>query len=102
MVEYDEAKVTPTSLTETVAKAGDMYKVSDMKIVDAFSTQQSKFHLNAIQTVLKKIAQIVRQKPKLAKPIAPIKQKLKKWLVPKTVKNHAVRINPKRKDNYVI
>ena len=38
MVEYNEAKVTPVSLTETVAKAGDMYKVSDMKTVDDFST----------------------------------------------------------------
>ena len=38
MVEYNEAKVTPTSLEETVTKVADIYKVSDMKTVDAFST----------------------------------------------------------------
>lgn len=31
MVVYNEAIVTPESLTETVAKAGEIYKVSDMK-----------------------------------------------------------------------
>src|SRR5690554_893396 len=36
MVEYDEAKVTPTSLEEVVKKAGDMYSVKDMHAVDAF------------------------------------------------------------------
>lgn len=41
MVEYNDAKVTPASLTETVAKAGDMYKVSDMKTVDDFSTNKN-------------------------------------------------------------
>ena len=41
MVEYDVAKVSPTSLTEMVAKAGDMYKVSDMKTVEAFSSNKS-------------------------------------------------------------
>lgn len=41
MVEYDVDKVTPNSLTETVAKAGDMYKVSDMKTVETFSTNKS-------------------------------------------------------------
>jgi len=30
MVEYDEAKVTPTSLEETVKKTGDTYKVVNM------------------------------------------------------------------------
>jgi mercuric ion binding protein len=38
MVEYNEAKVTPTSLEETVTKVADIYKVSDMKTVDNFST----------------------------------------------------------------
>ena len=38
MVEYDQAKVTPNSLEETVTKVADIYKVSDMKTVDAFST----------------------------------------------------------------
>jgi len=38
MVEYNEAKVTSTSLEETVTKVADIYKVSDMKTVDAFST----------------------------------------------------------------
>lgn len=31
MVVYNEAKVTPETLTETVGKVGDSYKVSDMK-----------------------------------------------------------------------
>lgn len=39
MVEYDEAKVTPTSLEETVKKTGDMYSVKDMKTVASFSTE---------------------------------------------------------------
>ena len=39
MVEYNEAKVTPTSLKETVTKVADIYKVSNMKTVDAFSTK---------------------------------------------------------------
>lgn len=37
MVEYNEAKVTPVSLEETVTKVADAYKVSDMKTVDDFS-----------------------------------------------------------------
>lgn len=41
MVEYDEAKITPTSLTEAVTKTGDMYKVSDMKTVDDFSPNKT-------------------------------------------------------------
>ena len=41
MVEYDEAKVTPTLLTETVSSVADIYKVSNMKKVDAFSTKQA-------------------------------------------------------------
>jgi len=40
MVEYDEAKVTPKSLEEAVAKAGDMYKVKDLKVVDTFSSEK--------------------------------------------------------------
>lgn len=35
MVEYDEAKVTPTSLEEVVKKAGDMYSVTDMHTVSS-------------------------------------------------------------------
>jgi len=38
MVEYDEAIVNHTLLEATVAKASDIYKVSDMKTVEAFST----------------------------------------------------------------
>ena len=38
MVEYNEAKVTPTSLEATVTNVADIYKVSDMKNVEAFST----------------------------------------------------------------
>jgi mercuric ion binding protein len=40
MVEYDEAMVTPNSLEEAVAKAGETYKVKDMKTVDSFSTEK--------------------------------------------------------------
>jgi Cu+-exporting ATPase len=40
MIEYDIAKVNPTSLEETVTKVADIYKVSDMKIVDAFSNKK--------------------------------------------------------------
>lgn len=41
MVEYDEAKVTPSLLTETVTKIADVYKVSDMKTVEAFSSKEA-------------------------------------------------------------
>ncbi|WNH08403.1 heavy-metal-associated domain-containing protein [Thalassobellus suaedae] len=37
MVEYNEAKVTPNLLEETVTKVADIYKVANMKTVDAFS-----------------------------------------------------------------
>lgn len=40
MVEYDEAKVTPKTLEEAVAKVGDTYKVRDMKNVDGFSDEK--------------------------------------------------------------
>lgn len=40
MVEYDEAMVTPQTLEEAVAKAGDTYKVKDMKTVTSFSTDK--------------------------------------------------------------
>lgn len=39
MVEYNEAKVTPTTLEEAVAKVSDTYKVSNMKTVDDFSSK---------------------------------------------------------------
>ena len=38
MVEYDEAKVTPKSLEETVTKVADIYKVKDVKIVEDFGS----------------------------------------------------------------
>lgn len=41
MVEYNEAKVTPISLEEAVAKVSDTYKVSDMKTVEDFSTKKA-------------------------------------------------------------
>jgi Cu+-exporting ATPase len=41
MVEYDEAKVTPKSLEEAVAKVGDVYKVKDMKLVDSFEAEKA-------------------------------------------------------------
>lgn len=42
MVEYDEAKVTPKSLEDAVAKVGDVYKVKDMKVVDSFNGEAKK------------------------------------------------------------
>ena len=39
MVEYDEAKVTPKSLEETVTKVADIYKVKNLKIVEDFSNE---------------------------------------------------------------
>lgn len=38
MVEYDVEKVNATILKETVAKAGDMYTIKDMKTVEEFNT----------------------------------------------------------------
>lgn len=38
MVEYNEATVTPTSIEATVTEVADIYKVKDMKTVEAFST----------------------------------------------------------------
>ncbi|MFY0713381.1 heavy-metal-associated domain-containing protein [Seonamhaeicola sp. NFXS20] len=40
MVEYNEAKVTPNTLEETVTNVADIYKVSNMKTVDNFSVSQ--------------------------------------------------------------
>jgi len=42
MVEYDEEMVTPTSLTETVTKVADIYKVNEVKKVDTFSKSCDK------------------------------------------------------------
>jgi copper chaperone CopZ len=42
MVEYDEAKVTTTSLEETVIATSDKYAVVDMKTVESFSTDGAK------------------------------------------------------------
>jgi Cu+-exporting ATPase len=41
MVEYNDAKVTPTSLEEAVTKISETYKVSDMKTVENFSTEKT-------------------------------------------------------------
>jgi len=40
MVEYNEAKVNPKSLKETVKKVGEVYSVKDMKKVDEFSEME--------------------------------------------------------------
>jgi mercuric ion binding protein len=40
MVEFDEAKVTPNSLKEAVAKVSDIYEVQEIKTVDDFSTEK--------------------------------------------------------------
>lgn len=42
MVEYDEAKVTPKSLEETVTNVAEIYKVKDMKIVDNFEEKKTE------------------------------------------------------------
>ncbi len=42
MVEYNDAKVTPTSLEEAIAKVSDTYKVTETKTVDAFSKKECK------------------------------------------------------------
>lgn len=41
MVEYDNAKVTPTSLEEAVGAVGDAYSVKNMKTVEEFSTDKN-------------------------------------------------------------
>lgn len=40
MVEYDDAKVKPADLEETVKKTADTYSVENMKTVDAFSVSE--------------------------------------------------------------
>ena len=40
MVEFDETKVTTTTLEEVVKKAGDVYSVKDMKTVDSFNAEK--------------------------------------------------------------
>ncbi|WP_027138297.1 heavy-metal-associated domain-containing protein [Gaetbulibacter saemankumensis] len=47
MVEYDNAKVTPASLVETVSNVADVYKVTNMKTVEAFSTNDAKKQCDA-------------------------------------------------------
>ena len=42
MVEYDDAKVTQTTLEETVKETGKMYSVNNMKTVDSFSTENQE------------------------------------------------------------
>ncbi|HUH28286.1 heavy metal-associated domain-containing protein [Gelidibacter sp.] len=41
MVEYDNAKVSPSTLEEAVVSVSDAYSVKDMKNVDAFSTDHN-------------------------------------------------------------
>ncbi|MBT8243666.1 MAG: heavy-metal-associated domain-containing protein [Winogradskyella sp.] len=40
MVEYDQAKVSPSSLKEAVAKVSKIYEVKEMKTVDQFSPEK--------------------------------------------------------------
>ena len=42
MVEYDEDMVTPGSLSETVTKVADIYKVDEVKKVDDFSKEKKE------------------------------------------------------------
>lgn len=46
MVEYNEAKVTPTTLEEAVGTVSNTYKVSDMKTVEAFSSSKKSCAAN--------------------------------------------------------
>ncbi|SDS33582.1 cation transporter [Winogradskyella sediminis] len=41
MVEYDESKVSPESLEETVTKVADIYKVKNMHKVEEFGTVEN-------------------------------------------------------------
>jgi len=41
MVEYNEAKVTTSSLKNTVTNVGDVYKVSNIKTVKTFSSEKA-------------------------------------------------------------
>ncbi len=41
LVEYDEATVTPNALEQTVTKVANIYKVSNMKTVNAFSIKKN-------------------------------------------------------------
>ncbi|MGB1307901.1 MAG: hypothetical protein ACPG6B_03255 [Oceanihabitans sp.] len=41
MVEYDNAKVTTTSLEETVTKASETYTVKEMKTVESFTAKKA-------------------------------------------------------------
>ena len=47
MVEYDEAKVSPESLEETVTKVAEIYKVKEMHQVDDFSTEEKTEEMKA-------------------------------------------------------
>lgn len=40
MVEFNEAKVSPKSLKDAVAKVSNSYKVSDMQVVEHFTTKK--------------------------------------------------------------
>lgn len=40
MVEFDEAKVNPKALEKAIADVSEVYKVQDMKSVDAFSKEK--------------------------------------------------------------
>lgn len=40
MIEFDDAKQTHTTIENTVANIADVYKVKDMKTVDAFQTEK--------------------------------------------------------------
>ncbi|WP_452229018.1 cation transporter [Lacinutrix sp. MEBiC02404] len=42
MVEYDNAKVTTTSLEETVTKVGETYTVKEMKTVESFTGKKAE------------------------------------------------------------
>jgi len=42
MVEYDDAKVTPESLENTVTSVADQYSVKDMKTVESFTKDKKE------------------------------------------------------------
>ncbi len=54
MVEYDEAKVTPNSLEEAVAKVGKTYKAKEFKVVEEFTSEKEKQTKKSCEATCKK------------------------------------------------
>ena len=99
MVEYNEAKVSPTSLEETVTKVADIYKVSEMKTVDAFSTDMEDNTMSARKGCNKDCCKGKQMKRKLiVKRLAVLRLHLQtKKLVLQIARRHVVlkKLKPK-------